>query len=275
MGEREGPGPDGEERDGADPAGGAPPGTDAAIVLPAPVELDAGPRTLVQYRFSRVFLRDSVEYNRIVNLTDAVVAIALTLLVLQLAVPALANDAVATNGLVIDLLRDLYAPALAFTLSFVIIAFSWFGHHRFVDRLNGFDNAMILWNFCYLFTLVLVPFASDVVGNYGDTDAALIVYAIVMALLFGIDFPGRIVANRHGLLADHYTRKQWWAHGMLSLSASFVFLVSIPVFLVTEGAVTAAFWVLIWPLSAVVGRWVVRVDAEAVAHHAAHAAPPA
>ncbi len=257
-----------EREDEPDPS--APPD----VVLPTPTEIDAGPLTLVQYRFEHVYRRDSVEYNRIVNLTDAVVAIALTLLVLQLAVPALADGAQATNELVMDVLRDLYAPALAFTLSFVIIAFSWFGHHRFVDRLNGFDNAMILWNFCYLFTLVLVPFASDLVGNYGDTDAALVLYAVVMALLFGIDFPGRIVAHRHGLLGDHYTRKQWWAHGLLALSASVVFLVSIPVFLLTDGAVGAAFWILIWPFSVVVGRWVVRVDAEAAAQHAA-ATPPA
>lgn len=239
------------------------------IVLPSDPDVQPTPRTLAQFRMERVYLRDSVEYNRIVNITDAVVSIAITLLVLQLAVPAANPGVTDTNEGVAQVLGDLYEPALAFVLSFVIIAFSWFGHHRFVDRLTGFDNRLILWNFCYLFALVLVPFASDLVGEYGDTDLALSVYAVVMAVLFGIDFPGRLLASRQGLLADHYTRRQWWAHGVLSLTASGVFILSIPIFLVTGGKVGAWVWILIWPVSWFLGRVVVKADAAALDAHKA------
>lgn len=211
-----------------------------------------------RYRLEREFVRDSVEFNRIVNITDAVVAIAITLLVLQLSVPAATGDNGTTD--IGALMRDLWAPMLAFSLSFVIIAFSWFGHQRFVERLLAFDNRMIAWNFCYLFLLVLVPFVSDLVGNYGDNPAALAIYAALMAALFAIDFPGRLLASHQGLLADHYTRQQWWAHGVLALTAPAVFLVSIPILLLADGAVGGWIWIAIWPLSAAAGAWVKRVE---------------
>lgn len=215
-------------------------------------------RVPARYEIQREYARDTVEFNRIVNITDAVVAIAITILVLQLAVPAAVGDNAKTD--IGALMRDLQAPMLAFALSFVIIAFSWFGHQRFVERLLAFDNAMLMWNFCYLFLLVLVPFASDLVGNYGDNPAAEAMYAGVMAVLFAIDFPGRMLASHRGLLADHYTHRQWWAHGVLALSASAVFLVSIPILLLSDGAVGGWMWIFIWPVSTISGRWVKRVD---------------
>jgi uncharacterized membrane protein len=122
-----------------------------------------------------LFPRDGIEFGRILTMSDGVAAIALTLLVLQIDVPQ-PPPAGGNAASMLDVARQLSTPLFAFSLSFVIIAASWYSHHRFVARLRGLDVAMVVWNFAYLFMLVLVPFASDLVGTYGD-NAGASVYA--------------------------------------------------------------------------------------------------
>jgi uncharacterized membrane protein len=141
------------------------------------------------------FPRDGAEFNRVMTLSDGVAAIALTILVLQLAIPPLAPGQLAANADVGAILTNLEGPFFAFALSFVVIAFSWYGHHRFMAQLRGLDAAMIAWNFCYLFTLILVPFASALIGTYGSNPGAAVVYGIVLAVLYLLDLPGLLLAG--------------------------------------------------------------------------------
>lgn len=193
------------------------------------------------------FPRDTVEFNRILAMSDGVAAIALTILVLQINVPA-PSTAGGSAASVIEILGDLSTPLFAFTLSFVLIAASWYSHHRFIGQLRGLDVPLVVWNFAFLFVLVLVPFASDLVGTYGENAGAAVVYALVMATLYAMGVPGQYLARRRGLTTDDESDQAFRAR-LLTLSVPpAAFLATIPVTLFLDAG--AGYWLLIviWPL---------------------------
>jgi hypothetical protein len=206
------------------------------------------------------FPREGTEFNRVMALSDGVAAIALTILVLQLALPALPAG---RRGADVDLgaiLSNLAGPFFAFCLSFVIIALSWYGHHRFIAQLRGLDVPLVFWNFWYLFMLVLVPFASALVGTYGSNPGAAVVYAVVMALLYFTDYPGLLLARWHDLLVVPYTPSLWRLRVVLSLIPPAMFLLSVPVtlFLGSNGFWC---WFAIAPAMMVARRYRAKVEA--------------
>lgn len=196
------------------------------------------------------FPRDSVEFNRIINLSDGVAAIALTLLVLTLDVPPPTGPTkTADMGALLD---GLGTPLFAFCLSFAIIASSWYGHHRFVASLRGLDAAMVTWNFAYLFCLVVVPFASDLVGTYGDNPSAVAIYAAIMAALYLVGVPGYELARARSLLTEDKARDELLWTRVSQLIPGLCFLVSVPLVLATQSTRVGYWtWVAIWPLSTI------------------------
>lgn len=103
---------------------------------------------------------------RIETLVDGIFAIAMTLLVLTLAVPTLTGPL--SNLIVQNALLDLWPNFLAVTLSFFLLAVYWNVHHRYYKQIK-FINRSLLWiNIIWLFFIVLVPFSASLVGEYGS-----------------------------------------------------------------------------------------------------------
>ncbi|MFC1418989.1 TMEM175 family protein [Streptacidiphilus sp. N8-3] len=100
--------------------------------------------------------------DRLIAFSDAVVAIAMTLLALELPVP---------SG---DTAAELWASArhnqghyLAFLISFVVIAAAWQQHHRVFDRLRRVDSRLRSLNMLWLLMIVLNPFATKLLTTEG------------------------------------------------------------------------------------------------------------
>ena len=121
-------------------------------------------------------VRESVEFTRIVAFTDGVFAIAITLLVLSLEVPG-SLSGTALN----DFLVDSWPQLFAYFLSFAVIGRFWIGHHEMFARLHGFDRRLLVLNLVYLSLVVLVPFPTELLGEYGSTTDAVVLYAGVVA----------------------------------------------------------------------------------------------
>jgi uncharacterized membrane protein len=111
---------------------------------------------------SRTPVRDSIEFARIVAFTDGVFAIAITLLVLSLEVPS-DLQASALHAFLIDSWPQLFA----YFLSFAVIGRFWIGHHHVFSMLQDFDRRLIVLNLAYLSMIVLVPFPTELLGEYG------------------------------------------------------------------------------------------------------------
>jgi uncharacterized membrane protein len=118
--------------------------------------------------------------DRFITFLDAVVAIAITLLVLPLAdvlggerLPASVADVFTQNG-----------PRFgAFLLSFVVIARLWSGHHRLVERVGGYDTGFVMVNLGWALTIVFLPFATQLASAYPAQDRlAVAVYVGTITL---------------------------------------------------------------------------------------------
>jgi uncharacterized membrane protein len=124
--------------------------------------------------------RDSLEFARLANLSDAVFAIAMTLLVLGLEVPD-GRAEVLMGGLV-----DLTPHLLAFVLSFALVANIWWQHHKLFSRLAYVDRPLIALDLTVLGLVALVPFPTGLLGSYPTTRAAVLPFIGVFVLLLAL-----------------------------------------------------------------------------------------
>jgi uncharacterized membrane protein len=114
---------------------------------------------------------------RILALSDGVFAIAITLLILEIAVPATTSDAGLPKALL-----GLWPRYLAYVVSFVVIARFWV-IHRLAFRLIGRDDAVLVWlNLLLLMFVAFLPFPTAVLGEHAGSPAAAVLYAISVVL---------------------------------------------------------------------------------------------
>jgi uncharacterized membrane protein len=118
--------------------------------------------------------------DRLITFLDAVVAIAITLLVLPLA-EVLGGEH--RPGHVADVFTQNGARFGAFLLSFLVIGRLWLGHHRVVERVGGYDTPFVVVNLGWVLTIVFLPFATQLAAAYPARDRlAVLVYVGTMAL---------------------------------------------------------------------------------------------
>jgi uncharacterized membrane protein len=135
---------------------------------------------------------NEIEFGRIVAFSDGVFSIAITLLVLNLGIAK-----GLTGSEVADALFDQWDNLLAFAISFAVIGRFWVVHHRFFAEVDAFDGRLIGLNMLYLAWIVLIPFSSEVLGEYGDeTHRANRVRSSYIAGVFLLSVPLALLAPR-------------------------------------------------------------------------------
>jgi uncharacterized membrane protein len=123
---------------------------------------------------------------RVEAFSDGVMAIAITLLVLDLRVPS-AGEVEAAGSLLGALIQH-WASDVAFLAGFITIGIIWLNHRAFVDKVNRFDNRLQWLNLLLLLGVVIVPFSTALLAAYvggGGTAAstATAVYALLGVVL--------------------------------------------------------------------------------------------
>ena len=119
---------------------------------------------------------------RLIFFSDAVVAIAITLLALGLPLPARLHSG-ATNDQVFHGLLGRHDAYLAFLISFVVIANYWRSHHRLYRNVDKLDSRIITLNFVWLLMIVLIPFATRLISANGGFAVRFGVYAVIQVLI--------------------------------------------------------------------------------------------
>jgi uncharacterized membrane protein len=114
---------------------------------------------------------------RLLALSDGVVAIALTLLVLELKVPALTAAHADSAGDLFSALKQDNDQLISYVVSFYVIAQFWLTHHRVFRVITGHSEGLAWWNFAFLFTITLIPFTSGLLGEYADNPLAVDIFA--------------------------------------------------------------------------------------------------
>src|SRR4051794_9035111 len=117
--------------------------------------------------------------DRFVTFVDAVVAIAITLLVLPL-VDVLGGTQAGRD--LASVFTDEVGRFGTFFLSLALIARLWLAHHHIVEGVGAYDGAFLLANLTWSLTIVLVPFATEVAGSFPPEPLAVLVYTGTVTL---------------------------------------------------------------------------------------------
>ncbi|MFD4503266.1 TMEM175 family protein [Streptomyces sp. NPDC058457] len=175
-----------------------------------------------------------VSPERLIYFSDAVVAIAITLLALELPVPT--GDVHGNSG-VLHFLREHLTEYIAFLVSFWAIAVHWMIHQRLFRYATGLSGGAIRWNLLWLLAIVLMPFTTKLLTSEADAyQVQFIVYAadqVLACLFFRLAFAD---LRRSGVLStsdpsETVSNMLGWLTAMM-----LAFLISIPVALVTHWA---------------------------------------
>jgi uncharacterized membrane protein len=117
--------------------------------------------------------------DRLIFFSDAVFAIAITLLALDIRLPALLPTA--TDAQLLNQLLGLGPKYYSYVLSFLTIGLYWLGHHRMFQYISRYDPLLLVLNLLLLMGIAFIPFASLVIGDYNDRTSDVF-YALVLTL---------------------------------------------------------------------------------------------
>lgn len=160
--------------------------------------------------------RKNLQLERIILFSDAVFAIAITLLIIELRLPEMPNR---SNRALINALLHTIPHFISFIMSFMIIGIYWVSHHKMFSYVVNYDARLMWLNLLLLFFIVLMPFSSAVYGVYTTLTVAFILYvfnilmlAVFIFLLYNhISKPGKNLS--HGLenprLVRYYKTRAW------------------------------------------------------------------
>ncbi len=129
---------------------------------------------------------DRFQLERMAFFSDAVFAIAITLLVIEIRLPEVESHSSQALG---QALLGLFPHYLGFIISFFVIGRFWIGHHRVIGHLRTCDDGLIWRNLLFLLTIAFMPFPTAVISEYGDTTMGVAVYAgwlMVAGLLYRV-----------------------------------------------------------------------------------------
>ena len=118
---------------------------------------------------------EEIEYDRILYFSDAIFAIAITLLVVDLQVPDAPNLQSGTQ------LRESIPRIGGFALSFAVIGLFWLGHHGLFRHIKGLDRSLILLNLLFLGCIAFLPYPTSLLSAAGDQVPATVFYAASIA----------------------------------------------------------------------------------------------
>ena len=120
------------------------------------------------------------DQDRIVNLSDGVFAITITLLVLDIRVPEIPENMVPSQ--LPGALLSLWPKYLGYILSFVGISAFWLIHHSIFRPIRSYDRILLYLNFLFLMVVAFVPFPTSLLGEYGDHQLPVAIYAATLAV---------------------------------------------------------------------------------------------
>ncbi|EWM13480.1 TMEM175 family protein [Kutzneria sp. 744] len=111
---------------------------------------------------------------RLVFFTDAVVAIALTLLVLPLT--EIVPELVAEHAEPIEAITRNQSTIWSFLLSFVVIGRQWVSHHRLFEHVRAYNTPLMMTNMVWLLAVIVMPFATELVGGFNTSEFTCLFY---------------------------------------------------------------------------------------------------
>jgi uncharacterized membrane protein len=181
--------------------------------------------------------------DRIVFFSDAVFAIAITLLVLDIHVPEIPERLV--DEQLPGRLLALWPKYLSYVLSFVVILMYWMAHHITFRAIKRYDRTLIWLNSLFLMCIAFLPFPTSLLGEYGDNQLAVAIYAASVAvarlLLTAVWW---YASSGHRLIDESFPESTIRIYLVRGIAVALAFVISIGISFFSVSAATY-FWILL------------------------------
>lgn len=122
-----------------------------------------------------------VSKHRIEALTDGIYAVAMTLLVIELKLPA--HELIHSQEEPVVAVINLLPKFIAWVISFLVLSLFWLGHHRLFNQVRHVDDKLLALNLVQLGLASLMPFSSALAGEFGKTLFSQVFYSLNMTAL--------------------------------------------------------------------------------------------
>lgn len=123
---------------------------------------------------------DRTQLERMTFFSDAVFAIAMTLLVIEVRVPEIH---VFTDHALAQALADLLPKYIGFVVSFIVLGRFWVGHHHVMGMIGHADRRLVWINLLFLLAVAFMPFPTAVLSDYTQLRVGVGFYAGWLVLL--------------------------------------------------------------------------------------------
>ena len=137
----------------------------------------------------------SIPLGRIEAFSDGVIAIIITLMILEIKVPSIANTD--TSAAIWLKVQTMMEPFIAYLLSFVMIGVLWVNHHQFLRQLKHADRNLLWYNLHLLFWMAILPIPTNLLGQEFKLPEVTALYGFVMFMCAFAFLLMREYVNRH------------------------------------------------------------------------------
>jgi uncharacterized membrane protein len=173
---------------------------------PAPASINHADSTALA-RSGAAATPDRFSTSRLEAFSDAVFAIAITLLVLDLAVGSSAR------GHLLRALAELWPSYLAYATSFFMIGLVWMGHHLIVSISTRVDRRLLKINLALLFVVAFLPFPTRLLAQFirdPETERVAAVFYGLWLLLISVTLAGMwgYINGKRRLLPDDFDQSR-------------------------------------------------------------------
>jgi uncharacterized membrane protein len=193
-------------------------------------------------------------FDRVVYFTDAVFAIAMTLLVVEIGVPDTIEGAAEDPAAMLGALGDKGPLIFAFFLGCYVIGSYWAAHHRFMTWLAAVDRGFVALTVVYLSFVALLPFPTGVLGEFGDNPISVVAFAVNMGAVSTMETVLFSHARRRRLFREELPEEVYRWAVRTSLLPVLLFALSLPVAFVRPW-LAILIWLMALPLQLLLSRY--------------------
>jgi uncharacterized membrane protein len=193
-------------------------------------------------------LRKEFQLERLILFSDAVFAIAITLLVIEIKIPVLPHQEISDDHL-LHKLAELIPKFVGFLVSFLLIGQYWIVHHRMFGFVINFNQKLIWLNLLFLLCVALMPFSTGFYSEYAGMPvlSPVIFYTCNIALLGAINFfMWRYLSNPEKGLTENLSSQLARYSSLRAITVPVIFIIFTIVY--TQSPVFAAFIPMSIPL---------------------------
>jgi len=172
-------------------------------------------------------LKKEFQLERLILFSDAVFAIAITLLVIEIKIPEIHEKPVTDNA-VLHKLAELIPKFVGFLVSFLLIGQYWIVHHRMFSFVINFTDRLIWLNILFLFAIALMPFSTGFYSEYvlRGVVTPVIFYTGNIALLGLANFlMWRYLSNQKNKLTENLTPALAKYFSLRALTVPIIFVI--------------------------------------------------